>query len=300
MEGIHTPEFFSMPAPYSDDFRQKAIEAVERGERKSRVCGMFNISRNTLDLWLKRLEQTGSVSAIVDYQRGPTPKINDLDAFREFAQQHGHLTQKDMAQLWPEPISDHTLGKALHRIGFTRKKKTYGYRERDEQARQAFIAELQKYSPEQLVYSDEAGANNALDYGYGWCARSERFYDLKLGHPTERVNMIAWCARELLAPMTFKGSCNTNVVESWVEQCLVPQLKTGQVVIMDNASFHKSGTIRELIEQAGCKLLFLPAYSPDLNKIEKFWAKLKSHLRKIVKQFENFWDAVDHAFILAS
>lgn len=96
--------------------------------------------------------------------------------------------------------------------------------------------------------------------------------------------------------MTFKGSCNTDLVEAWVEQVLVPQLHPGQVVVMDNASFHKSVMIRELIEQAGCKLLFLPSYSPDLNKIEKFWARLKHYLRKTLNQFENFWDAVDNAF----
>lgn len=150
---------------------------------------------------------------------------------------------------------------------------------------------------EQVVYVDEAGADNTSDYAYGWCACSQRFYALKLGHRTQRVNMIAgWCNREVLAPMTFKGSCNTGLVEAWVEQWLVPQLQPGQVVVIDNASFHKSTIIRELIEQAECTLLFLPPYSPDLNKIEKFWARLKHYLRKTLNQFENFWDAVDNAF----
>ena len=73
---------------------------------------------------------------------------------------------------------------------------------------------------------DEAGVDNSEDYAYGWCAQSERFYALKLGHRTERVNMIAgWCHHLLMAPMTFKGSCNTDLVEAWVEQCLVPQLR---------------------------------------------------------------------------
>ena len=134
------------------------------------------------------------------------------------------------------------------------------------------------------------------DYPYGWCARQERFHALKLGHRTSRISMIAgWCKRQVLAPMTFEGYCNTAVVEVWVEQVLVPVLKPGQTVVIDNASFHKSLTLRELIEQAGCKLLFLPPYSPDLNKIEKFWARLKHYLRKTIQQFECFWDAVDNA-----
>ena len=96
--------------------------------------------------------------------------------------------------------------------------------------------------------------------------------------------------------MTFEGYCNSAVVEAWVKQFLIPELKPRQVVVIDNASFHKSAAIREWIEQAGCKLLFLPPYSPDLNKIEKFWARLKHYLRKTLNQFQNFWDAVDNAF----
>lgn len=112
-----------MAFPYSDDLRQKAVDAVDRGERKSQVCRLLNISRNTLDLWLKRRQQTGTVGAIRDYRRGPQSKIADLEQFREFVQQHGHLSQQDMAEQWTEPISDRTIGKALKRIEFTRKKR---------------------------------------------------------------------------------------------------------------------------------------------------------------------------------
>jgi transposase len=105
-----------------------------------------------------------------------------------------------------------------------------------------------------------------------------------------------WCNRQIVAPMTFKGSCNTLLMEGWVEQMLVPALKPGQVVVMDNASFHQSERLRELIEQAGCELLFLPPYSPDFNKIEKFWARLKQYLGQNLVQFDYLQDAVDDAF----
>ena len=160
---------------------------------------------------------------------------------------------------------------------------------------------MQAYLPEQIVYVDEAGVDDTEDYAYGWCEQSQRFYALKRGHCTRRISMIAgWCQRRILAPLTFEGYCNTVLVEAWVEQVLVPELKPGQVVVIDNASFHKSATTRALIEQAGCKLLFLPSYSPDLNKIEKFWARLKHYLRKTINQFEDFWDAVDNAFKVLS
>ncbi|AKE64805.1 hypothetical protein MYAER_3588 [Microcystis aeruginosa NIES-2549] len=112
-----------MAAPYSDDLRQKAVSAVERGEKKSHVCRTLNISRNTLDIWLKRKKQTGTVAAKTNYRRGPKPQIDDLEAFQKFAEQYGHLTQEKMAQKWANPVSRMRIGQALKRIGFTRKKK---------------------------------------------------------------------------------------------------------------------------------------------------------------------------------
>jgi transposase len=79
--------------------------------------------------------------------------------------------------------------------------------------------------------------------------------------------------------MIFQGICNTLAFNTWVEKVLLKELTPGQTVIMDNASFHKSKRTQESIE--GCKLIFLPSYSPDLNPIEKFWAKLKKWIQKV-------------------
>lgn len=110
-----------MPSAYSIDLRHKAVGAYDRGERKSDVCKTFDISRNTLDLWLKRREERGNV-APVTYRRGPKPKINDLKEFEGFAKENGHLTQQEMAQKWPSRVSRVLIGQALKKIEFTRKK----------------------------------------------------------------------------------------------------------------------------------------------------------------------------------
>jgi transposase len=112
-----------MPAAYSQDLRQKVVEAVDRGVRKTQVCRMFNISRNTLDLWLKRRAATGSVQAAHAYQRGHDPNITDWEQFRAFVQQHGDKTQAEMAQLWGAEISVRSISRALSKIGWTRKKR---------------------------------------------------------------------------------------------------------------------------------------------------------------------------------
>lgn len=148
---------------------------------------------------------------------------------------------------------------------------------------------------------DEAGVDDTEDYPYGWCEKSKRYYDLKLGHKTERISMVAAsCCNQVFSPMTFVGYCNTKVIEMWVEFFLMPELLPGQIVIMDRASFHLSGRIKKLIAQAGCQLILLPAYSPELNKIEKFWARLKHYLRKTLKQFDSLQDALDNAFRVLS
>lgn len=80
--------------------------------------------------------------------------------------------------------------------------------------------------------------------------------------------------------MTVEGSTTAKVFEAYVEEVLAPNLKEGQVVILDNLTAHKSEKVRELIEVRGCELIFLPAYSPDFNPIEEAFSKIKAHLRK--------------------
>src|SRR5690606_576695 len=83
----------------------------------------------------------------------------------------------------------------------------------------------------------------------------------------------------LRAMMTIPAATDTDVTVAFVEHVLVPELGRGQIVVMDNLSPHKAPRVRELIEAAGCRLLFLPPYSPDLSPIEQMWSKLKALLR---------------------
>ncbi len=113
-----------MPKPYSYDLRQKVIQAIELdGLKKSEASVLFNISRNTIDLWLKRQAKTGDFQALPNQPPGNGHKITDWEKFREFALIHGDKTQVEMAELWDDQISDRTISRALEKIGFTRKKR---------------------------------------------------------------------------------------------------------------------------------------------------------------------------------
>ena len=122
-------------------------------------------------------------------------------------------------------------------------------------------------------------------------------YDLKDGNRRERVSWIAALKQDkLFAPLTFEGACNRRLVEQWLEESLLPQLNRGDVIVMDNASFHKGQRIETLISEAGCELWYLPTYSPDLNKIEHWWFVLKNIMRQTWDEFQTFRDCVDAAF----
>ena len=105
-----------MPAPYSNDLREKAIEAVKRGERKTDVSRMLNISRNTIDLFFKREEIEGECRAIKNYQQGCRHKITDWQRFRLFVQQHGGKTQAQLASLWGDNVTQQNISDALQKI----------------------------------------------------------------------------------------------------------------------------------------------------------------------------------------
>ena len=156
---------------------------------------------------------------------------------------------------------------------------------------------MKRKMPQQIAYVDEAGIDNREEYPYGYCKVGQRFYALKSGKRSERVSWIAGLKEgRLFAPMTFAGSCNRDLFELWLEECLVPQLQPGDVIVIDNASFHHGQAIEEIVAQAGCEIWYLPPYSPDLNEIEHWWFALKNWMRQRWHEFDNFRDCVDAAF----
>ena len=165
--------------------------------------------------------------------------------------------------------------------------------EANEGKRGEYLERIQDIAAEKLVYIDESGIEMTAVKERGWGKKGELLIGKKSGKHYQRSNVVN---KQAIAPMVFNGTCNTELFNKWIEEFLIKELKPGQVVIMDNATFHKSERTQALIESVGCKVIFLPPYSADLNPIEKFWANMKRWIAENLINFSSLFDALSHFF----
>jgi transposase len=136
--------------------------------------------------------------------------------------------------------------------------------------------------PKTLVFVDESGCNLALTPLYAWAPRGQRALAQAPRNRGKNTTLLAALTPEgILASLTLEGATNSEVFLTYLDQVLCPALRPGQTVVMDNLNVHKTAAVRERIEACGCRLWFLPAYSPDFNPIEQAFSKLKTYLRRV-------------------
>ena len=160
--------------------------------------------------------------------------------------------------------------------------------------RQVWFESQIDLDPERLVFIDETWAKTNMTRTHGRAPRGER---LRMGFPHGHWKTTTFVAgltmRGMIAPFVLGGPINRDAFETYVEQVLVPELRPGDIVILDNLSSHKGARTRALIKAAGASLLFLPPYSPDFNPIENAFAKLKALLRRAAQRtVEGLWNAI--------
>ena len=162
------------------------------------------------------------------------------------------------------------------------KKRSLAAGERDEFLRAAWRALVcGEIDAARLVFVDEMGANISLSPIYAWSRRGERAFGSVPRNWGKNVTLLASMGAEGMGPcLAVEGATTRGVFEAYLERVLAPSLRPGQVVVMDNLSAHKGGRVRGIVEGAGCELLYLPPYSPDLNPIEEAFSKLNALLRK--------------------
>jgi transposase len=177
------------------------------------------------------------------------------------------------------------------------KKKTKLYKERDEKKRKEYTEEISKYKEEDIVYIDESGINEYMYRERARAPKGKKVIGEVSGKRFQRTSIIAGKnGKKIYAPLTHKNTTNSEVFNTWLEKELLPQIGSGKVIVMDNASFHKSKRTKELIEQSDCKLIYLPPYSPDLNPIEQFWSWLKRTIRSVMHNFSSLEQVLNYVF----
>ena len=158
-----------------------------------------------------------------------------------------------------------------------------GERDRPDVARRRaqWIKYQGRIEPQRLVFIDETWTKTNMAPLRGWAPRGQRFV-AKVPHRRWKTTTFVAALRldRIEAPWLLEGPIDGESFRTYVERVLVPTLREGDVVIMDNLGSHKGKVVRELIRSTGAKLFFLPKYSPDLNPIEQVFAKLKHLLRK--------------------
>ena len=150
-----------------------------------------------------------------------------------------------------------------------------------------------QYGEDHILYIDESGINTNETAEYGWSPKGQRCHSFRSGGHGTRLSMISAVRSnapfKFIQPLVFQGSCDRNIFVGWLEYLLKSlQHKDIQakryLVILDNASIHKGKVIDDLAAQYQARIVYLPAYSPDFNPIEKAWSVLKSKVRHMIAQ----------------
>jgi transposase len=161
-------------------------------------------------------------------------------------------------------------------------------------ARERWKAAQKQLDRTGLVFIDETGTSTNMARARGRCRRGKRLIG-KVPHGHWKITTFVAGLRcnAITAPFVIDQPMNSAIFKAYLEQCLVPTLEPGDIVVMDNLSSHKSQEVRQIIEAASARLLYLPPYSPDLNPIEMAFAKLKAHLRKAAERsMPALWDRI--------
>lgn len=267
------------------DIRERIIQRWQAGETKADIARRFMVSLSSVKRFVAQFVQEGHVKPRKQQRMKGKLTGRLLEYLKRQVEHYADYTLAQHQVLWNRrhkvKVSESCLSRNLRRMGITRKKKSLSAAERDEEARRIFREVMKELAVEDVVVVDESGTRIGMVPTYGRSWRGSRVYDTTIGHYGHNVSLVAALNIEgIQAAMTVDGAVDGAVFEAFVEKVLVPRLRPGQIVILDNLSSHKSSRVEALLQAAGCALLFLPAYSPDLSPIEEAFSKLKAFIRR--------------------
>ena len=275
----------------SKDIREKVVKAIKGGMSRRQAAARFDVGPATAVRWAKRVETTGDVAPM---KMGGDRRSQRIEAHAEFILKE-IKTKPDttIMELRDRLRERHglcfgygTVWRFLARHKITRKKKTghASEQERDvvDASREAWFEGQLDLDPRKLVFIDETSISTSMARRFGWAPRGERRRaSIPFGHWKTTTFVAGLRVDRIDAPMMIDGALDGEAFRAYVEQFLAPTLSTGDTVVMDNVPLHKVAGVGEAIAARGANVLYLPAYSPDFNPIEKFFSQFKSILQRI-------------------
>lgn len=270
---------------YSLDLRERIIKSWQTGQAKTTLARLFMVSLSTVKRYISRYTTEGHVHPTVQWRKPGKLTRRLRKQLARQVEKYADYTLAQHVEVWnkchPVQVSESCLSRALRHMGITRKKKTLGAVERDEAERAIFRMVIARLNAKEVVVVDESGSRIGMVPRYARAPCGLRAYDQVMRNYGKNVTLLAsMSVKGMQVAMTIEGAVDEAVFETYIEKVLVPTLHPGQIVIMDNLSSHKTARIAELVAQAGCELLYLPTYSPDLSPIEEAFSKLKAFLRR--------------------
>jgi len=280
-----------MPKTYSSDLRERLVAAVTSGMSRNEAAEVFGVAISTAVKWMQRLRDTGSWEA-KPRGGGTSPLEQHKERILAVVKERPDATLKEIkVELRKQRIhtSQTALWRFLERHDITRKKKSLRATEQKRKdvarARRKWIREQGLLDPAKLVFIDETSVNTNMVRLYGRAPCGVRLIDHVPFGQWETLTFVSALRHDgMVAPMLIEGPMNGELFLAYVEQCLAPTLKPGDIVVMDNLGSHKVAGVVEAIEAAGATLRYLPQYSPDLNPIEMPFSKFKAYLRKLAQR----------------
>src|ERR1700704_4148961 len=275
-----------MPKPYFGDLRARVIGDIVSGASRRAAAEYYGISPSVVVIWAQRFETTGSVAA-----KPSGGSTSQLEKHAEFllaliAKQPDLTLDEIVAAMNKRRIagSRSAVWRFFDRRNISFKKTLYAAEQKRAdvvRARRRWMREQGMFDPARLVFIDETWTNTSMVRLRGRCPRGERLIGYAPHGHWKTLTFVAGLRhRAMVAPFVLEGAMNGPMFLAYVKQGLVPTLKRGDIVIMDNLPVHKVAGVEQAIEAAGATLLYLPPYSPDLNPIEPAFSKVKAHLRK--------------------
>jgi len=298
-----------MPAPYSQDLRDRVVSAVSNGSSARGAAKRFGIGLGTAVRWAQRLRAEGHARARAMGGDRRSRLTGHREAVLTLIAHQPDLTLEEIRGALIErhgiTVGLGTVSRFLAAHNITLKKSLHATEQQRPDvaaARHAFIRRQPALDPERLVFLDETSATTNMTRRLGRCACGLRLLaPVPHGHWKTTTLVAGLRTTGITAPYVLDGALNGDIFRGYIEQILAPTLSPGDIVVMDNLPCHKVAGIREAIENRQAQLLYLPPYSPDLNPIEQAFAKLKALLRKAGERTrDGLWNAIAHILKLYS